>query len=82
MNNLLRLLIFACIVIGVLSTLAPVSDIDNDELLDSLVTEGFMHLPMLFSITGFVFLIRFLAANIAPPRLFFSPLVPPPILHN
>jgi hypothetical protein len=78
-NNSLRPLVFVCIVIGLLSALAPLSDFDNDKLLDSLATEGFFLLLVLLRITGFIFLIRFFAAHIALPRLIFSPLVPPPI---
>lgn len=81
-NNPFRVLILVCIVIGVLSSLASVLDFDNDDLLDSIVTEGCLHLPTLFSIAGLVFLIRFFAAYITPPQLFLSPLVPPPISHN
>jgi hypothetical protein len=64
---------------GALFALVPVSDFDHHVLLDSLISEEFLLLPALFSIAGFGFLIWFFATYLAPPRLCFSPLIPPPI---
>jgi hypothetical protein len=79
-NKSLLLFTLACIVIGLLAALTPFSDIDNDGLLDSLLTEGFLLLPVLFALTGLLFLLTRLPITcFAKPRLFASLLVPPPI---
>jgi hypothetical protein len=77
-NNLLLFLTLVCIVIGLLAALTPFSDIDNDGSLDSLVTEGFVLMPMLCAVTGLFFQSRFPAACLSAPRLYFSLLFSPP----
>ncbi len=81
-NNPLLSVVFLCMAISLIFTLLPLSDFNNDGLLDSISFEGFILLPVLISIAGCIFLIRLITTWIAPPALFFSPLNPPPILHN
>jgi hypothetical protein len=81
-NKNLLLFILVCLVIGLLAMLTPFSDIDNDGLLDSLVTEGSILMPVLCSVTGLFFLlIRLTSAYLAAPRLLSSLLIPPPIFN-
>jgi len=51
-SNALLLLAMVFFVISLLSALTPVSDFDQDGYLDSLVTEGFLLTPMLYSFAG------------------------------
>jgi len=79
-NHLLQVILVCCVVLGLLTALMPFSDIDNDGLPDSLITEGAILFPVLYTITGIVFLSsRHPAACIAAPQLFSSLLLPPPI---
>jgi hypothetical protein len=78
-NNPLCLLVFACLLLGALFALGPISDFDQHEALDSLLTEEFLLLPGLLSLAGYAFLIWLFATVLVPPRLCFSPLIPPPI---
>jgi hypothetical protein len=79
-NKILVLLALLFIIFGLLAALAPLSDFDQDGNLDSLVTEGFLLVPMLCSITGlFALLTRLPAACLAAPKPFSTLLVPPPI---
>ena len=55
-TNALLLLTMAFIMFGLLSALLPVSDFDQDGHLDSLVTEGFLLIPMLCSVSSLFFL--------------------------
>jgi len=81
-NNALLLFTLICLVIGLLATLTPLSDIDDDGLLDSLVTEGFILMPLLYSIIGLFFLpTRLTSARLAAPKLFPSLLILPPIFN-
>jgi hypothetical protein len=67
-------------VIGLLLALTPVSDFDQDGYLDSLVTEGFLLIPVLYSISGlFSLLIRLTTTCLIAPQVFSTLLVPPPI---
>jgi hypothetical protein len=77
-NNLLLLLTLVCLVIGLLVALMPFSDIDNDGLLDSLVTDGFVLMPTLCAETGLYFLIRLVTTCLSAPRLYSSLLFSPP----
>jgi hypothetical protein len=77
-NKLLLLLTLVCLVIGLLAALTPFSDIDNDGLLDSLVTEGFVLMPTFCAVTGLYFLIRLVTTCLSAPRLYFSLLFSPP----
>ena len=81
-NNILLLFILACIVVGLLTSLLPFSDIDNDGALDSLVTEGFVLTPMLLAGIG-MFLLRteLPSAHLVTPRHFSFLLFSPPIFN-
>lgn len=80
--NPLQFFVFVCVVVSVLCTLTPLSDIEHNPLLDSHTTDDFLHFPVFSSIAGFIFLSRFFVACIVPPRFSFSPFVPPPISHK
>ena len=81
-NNILLLLTLVCLVIGVLAALTPFFDMDHDGLLDSLITDGFILVPALGSVTGLLLLLTGLpSACLAAPRLFSTLLLPPPILN-
>jgi hypothetical protein len=81
-NNIPLLLILVCLVIGVLAALTPFFDMDHDGLLDSLITDGFILIPALCSVTGLLLLLtRLPVACLAAPRLFSSLLLLPPILN-
>ena len=77
-NNLLLLITLVCLVIGLLAALTPFSDIDNDGLLDSLVTEGFVLMPILCAISGLFFLTRLFSTYLSAPQLYSSRLFSPP----
>ncbi len=79
-NKLLLFLFFVIIIFSLLTALLPTSDVDNDGYLDSLVTEGFLLVPALCAITGFLSLLRRLPSTCIPvSKLFLTLLVPPPI---
>jgi hypothetical protein len=81
-KNALLLFTLVCLVIGLLATLTPFSDIDNDGLLDSLVTEGFILIPVLCSLTGMLFLLTRLTSTCPiATRSFSYLLLPPPIIN-
>jgi len=67
-------------VLSLLSALVPLSCFDQDGHLDSLVTEGFLLIPMLYSVTGLVsLLVRLPAACPLIPKAFSTLIFPPPI---
>jgi len=79
-NHLLQVILACCMVLGLLTALMPFSDIDNDGLPDSLITEGAILIPLLCAIAGIIFLSgRHPAACIAESQLFSSLILPPPI---
>ena len=81
-NNILLLLTLVCLVIGVLAALVPFSDMDHDGLVDSFITNGFVLVPALGSVTGLLLLLtRLPSACLAAPRFFSTLLLPPPILN-
>lgn len=76
----LHLFIFVFFVFSLLSALLPVSDFDNDGHLDSLVTEGFVLLPIFGTVIGLLSLLTRLPATcLIIPQTFSTLLVPPPI---
>jgi hypothetical protein len=80
-NRLLLLLTLVCLVFGLLALLAPCSDIDGDGLLDSLMTEGFVLMPVICAMTGLLFLLdRFVSVYLPAPRLHSFILFSPPII--
>jgi hypothetical protein len=79
-NSSLLLFAMVCIVVGLFGSLTPFVEIEKDGLLDSLVAEEFLLLPVLLTVTGlFLLLTRLCSAYFAVPQLFSSLLVPPPI---
>jgi hypothetical protein len=81
-NSSLLLFTLVCIVVGLIGSLTPFMDIQQDGLLDSLVAEEFLLLPVVLTITGLLLLLtRFCSVYFAVPQLFSSLLVPPPISH-
>lgn len=77
-TNWLLLLTLVCLVLGLLTALTPLSDIDQDGCLDSLVTEGMILFPGLAPAPELFLLLTGLpAVCLAAPRpfsaLFFSP---------
>jgi len=81
-RNSKTLFLFAMVifVISLLSALVPFSCFDQDGDLDSLVTEGFLLIPMLYTITGFFCLwVKLPAACLPAPKSFSALIVPPPI---
>ena len=76
----LFLLAMVILAFSLLSALVPLSCFDQDGYLDSLVTEGFLLIPMLYTATGlFCLWIRFPAACLPTPKSFSALIVPPPI---
>jgi hypothetical protein len=81
-NRTLVWLAFIFVILGLLAALAPLSDFDQDGNLDSLVTEGFVWIPVICSVTGlFALLTRLPAACFAVSQQFLPRLVPPPIAN-
>ena len=79
-SKTLFLLVMIIFVVSLLSALVPLSCFDQDGCLDSLVTEGFLLIPMLYIVTGlFCLWIRFPAACLTAPKSFSALIVPPPI---
>jgi len=79
-NRILFLLATVIFVISLLLALVPFSCFDQDGFLDSLVTEGFLLIPMLYTVTGLFFLwIRLPAIYIPTSKSFSILIVPPPI---
>jgi hypothetical protein len=77
-NN--QALFFILVTIALLSALAPLSDLDFDGKLDSLITEGLVLVTTLCSVTGIFFLLTSLPAACPAVSWQFSALnVPPPI---
>jgi hypothetical protein len=80
-NKTLLLLALVCMV-GLFAALMPFSDIDQDGLWDSLVTEGFILISILCSILGLACLrTRFYKTCLAAPQRFSFLLLPPPIFN-
>ena len=79
-TNIVLLLTMAFTMIGLLSALMPISDFDQDGNLDSLVTEGYLLIPMFYIVSGLLSLwIRLSSACLLTPQHFSPLIVPPPI---
>jgi len=79
-SKILFLLTMVFFVISLLSALIPLSCFDQDGYLDSLVTEGFLLIPMLCSAMSLFFLwIKLLSTFLIVPQHFSTLIVPPPI---
>lgn len=76
-----RLFLIFCIVVMVslMLALTPTSDIDQDGVFDSLVTEGLLLLPLISSVTHCVRQDQFPAARFANPQIFSRTFRHPPI---
>lgn len=75
-NRVVFLLILVCL----LAALAPLSDIDLDGNLDSLITEGLVLIPVTEFVSAlFLLWIRLPETCIAVPQHFSVLFVPPPI---
>ena len=80
-NKFILLLTLVCLVFGLFAVLAPFTDIDNDGVSDSLVTEGLLILPVLYAVIGLVILLARLTPPIlSEPQFFSSLFFPPPII--
>ena len=80
-NNLLLFLISVLVFLSLFSALMPLSDFDQDGLLDSLVTEGHLLLPNSFVAGRLLFLLIGLPiACLLAIRYSSTPVVPPPII--
>jgi len=80
MSKILFLLAMVIFVVSLLSALVPFSCFDQDGYLDSFVTEGFLLIPMLYTVTGlFCLWIRFPVACLTAPKFFSALIVLPPI---
>jgi hypothetical protein len=79
-SKTLFLLAMVIFVVSLLSALVPLSCFDQDGNLDSLVTEGFLLIPLLYTVTGlFCLWIRLPAACLSVTTSFSTLIVPPPI---
>ena len=79
-SRTLFLLAMVIFVVSLLLALVPLSCFDQDGYLDSLVTEGFLLIPILYTVTGLLRLwIRFPAACFPAPKSFSALIVLPPI---
>jgi hypothetical protein len=79
-NKLLLLLALVFLILGLFAMLAPFSDIDGDGLLDSLMTEGVVLIPVFCAVSSLLFLLdRFASAYLPAPRPHSSFLFSPPI---
>ena len=79
-SRTLFLLAMVIFVVSLLSALVPLSCYDQDGYLDSLVTEGFILIPMLYTATSlFCLWIRSTTACLPTPKSFSALIVPPPI---
>jgi len=79
-SKTLFLLTIVIFVISLLSALVPLSCFDQDGNWDSLVTEGFLLIPILYIVTGlFCLWIRLSKACLPAPKSFSALIVLPPI---
>jgi hypothetical protein len=79
-SKTLFLLATVIFVVSLLSALVPLSCFDQDGYLDSLVTEGFLLIPILYTVTGlFCLWIRLPLACFTAPQSFSALILLPPI---
>jgi len=82
-SKTLFLLTMFIFVFGLLSALVPLSCCDQDGYLDSLVTDGFILIPIFCSVVGlFTLLLKFPVIYITAHQPVSTLLVPPPIIAN
>ena len=79
-SKTLFLLVMVILAFSLLSALVPFSCFDQDGHLDSLMTEGFLLLPLLYIVIRiFCLWIRLPAVSLTVPKTFSSLIAPPPI---
>ena len=78
-DNRLFLIFSILVMISLMLALMPTFDFDQDGAFDSLVTEGLLLLPLIFSITRYVRQDQIPVARFANPRLFSRTVSHPPI---
>ena len=80
-NNLPLWMISLIILLGVVAALTPVSDVDSDGEFDSLITEGLLLLPLIYSIMErSAQKDRITSARLSTPRVLSSRFLHPPAL--
>lgn len=80
-NNLPLWIISLIIMFGVVSALAPMSDIDSDGEFDSLITEGLLLFPIISSIIErYARQDRISSVRLSTPRVLSHRSLHPPIL--
>jgi len=80
-NNLPLWIISLIIMFGVVFALTPISDVDSDGYFDSLITEGLLLFPLIYSIIEqSARQDRIPSDNLSIPRVLSRRFVHPPIL--
>lgn len=80
-NNLPLWMISLIILFSVVAALTPVSDVDSDGELDSLITEGLLLFPLIYSIMErSARQDRITSARLATPRVLSNRFLHPPTL--
>jgi len=79
-NNVLLFCGVVFVLFGLVGALIPLSDLDHDGYLESLVSQGFLPPPFLsFSMALLALLILIPGNHLLALQSFFAPLIPPPI---
>jgi hypothetical protein len=81
-DNSLLLLSLICIVVSLVGTLTPFSEIENEGLLDAPGSEDFLPLLVLLTLTGLSLLLTKLPSAYFTVTQLFSPLLVPPPIFN
>ena len=81
-SRIAALLFFALILVSLLTSLTPFTDIDHDGMHDSLITEGLILLPVFvaLNILNILFSLVF-PGKLSVPRLCTARFTPPPIFN-
>ena len=80
-NNLPLWMISVIILLSLLAALTPVSDVDSDGEFDSLITEGLLLFPLIYSIAErFTRQARIASARLCAPRVLSRRFLHPPAL--
>jgi hypothetical protein len=79
-NNVLFFCGLIFVLFGLVGALIPLSDLDHDGCLESLVSQGFLSPPILgFAIAILALLILIPTNYLLDSQSFLAPLIPPPI---
>lgn len=81
-NNIPLIFLLICLIIALFTMFTPFSDIDDDGLLDSLITEGFVLVPVICSVIVLDLLLTKLSLACLPALQFNSSLLLPPPIFN